>query len=111
MINIEMLEEMFDGDKEITQQVFELYLVDNAEMGSIILEQYKVNDLSGLFHTVHSLSGALGSLCEMDILSAIQEVEAAAKTESRPNKDTINTIVEGLNNIKEQMESHLTNLG
>ncbi|WP_122032198.1 Hpt domain-containing protein [Aliivibrio sp. EL58] len=109
MINIEILEEMFDGDKEITQQLFELYLVDNAAMGDTILAQYEANDLSGLFHTAHTLSGALGNLCEMDILPAIKEVEAAAKTENRPSKDTINIVVEGLNNIKKQMESHLNN--
>ena len=109
VINIEMLEEMFGGDKEITQQLFELYLAENATIGSSILEQYEANDLSTLFHTAHTLSGALGNLCEMDILPAIKEIEAAAKTENTPNRDTINTVVEGLNNIKDQMKNHLSN--
>lgn len=109
VINIEMLEEMFGGDKEITQQLFELYLAENSTMGSTILEQYETNDLSALFHTAHTLSGALGNLCEMDLLPAIKEIEAAAKTENTPNRDTIDTVIEGLNNIKDQMENHLSN--
>ena len=108
VINIDMLEEMFGGDKEITQQLFELYLSENSTMGNAILEQYEANDLPTLFHTTHTLSGALGNLCEMDILPAIKEIEAATKTSNQPNKETINTVIEGLNEIKEQMESYLS---
>lgn len=108
VINIEMLDDMFGGDKEITLQLFELYLEENATTGDIILTQYESNDLSALFHTSHTLSGALGNLCEMDILPKIKEIEAAAKTENTPNKETIDTVIEGLNKIKEQMRNHLS---
>ncbi|WP_300180994.1 Hpt domain-containing protein [uncultured Aliivibrio sp.] len=108
MINIDMLEEMFGGDKEITQQLFELYLAENTIIDDTILEQYETNNLSALFHTAHTLSGALGNLCEMDILFAIKEIEAAAKTENKPDKNTVNAVIDGLKKIKEQMENHLS---
>lgn len=103
-----MLEEMFDGDKEITQELFELYLTENSATGEVMLEQYEANNLSSLFHTAHTLSGALGNLCEMDILLPIKEIEAAAKVGETPSREAINTVLIGLNNIKKQMENHLT---
>ncbi|MUK38697.1 Hpt domain-containing protein [Aliivibrio fischeri] len=103
-----MLNEMFGGDEEITQQLFELYLAENSEIGNVILQHYETNDLSTLFHTVHTLSGALGNLCEMNILPLIKEIEASAKVGNTPEKDTIDAVINGLDEIKQQMEVYLS---
>nr|VVV05572.1 hypothetical protein AW0309160_03052 [Aliivibrio wodanis] len=107
MINIEMLEEIFDGDKEITEQLFELYLSENSTTSQTLLKQYKTEDLSGLFHTVHTLSGALGNLCEVDILPAIKTIEAATRANTKPEQSIVTTVIEGLEQIQKQMEEHL----
>lgn len=104
-----MLDEMFGGDKEITEQLFELYLADNSEIHLTLLQQYETQDFNALYHTSHTLSGALGNLCEMDILAGIKEIEAASKQEVLPKKETLNQVTAGLVKISEQMTAYLTN--
>ncbi|MGR6831734.1 Hpt domain-containing protein [Aliivibrio wodanis] len=107
MINIEMLEDMFEGDHEIVQQLFTLYLSENNTIEQKILQAYDTDDFTKLYNTAHSLSGALGNLCETDIISHIKEIELLTKSDTKPNSNTINIIVKGLNDITEQMKHYL----
>ena len=107
MINIEMLEEMFEGDHEIIQQLFTLYLSENESITQDIKLAYDNDNLNELYNTAHSLSGALGNLCEIDIITQIREVESLTKNNTKPNIDTINITIQGLNDIAEQMKVYL----
>ncbi|MDD9194425.1 Hpt domain-containing protein [Aliivibrio sp. S3MY1] len=107
MININMLEEMFEGDHEIIQQLFTLYLSENESITQDIRLAYENDNLNELYNTAHSLSGALGNLCDTNVTCHIKEIEYLTKNDTTPNIDTINIAIKGLNDIAEQMKAYL----
>jgi HPt (histidine-containing phosphotransfer) domain-containing protein len=107
MINIDMLEEMFEGDHEIIQQLFTLYLSENESIAQDIRLAYENGNLNKLYNTAHSLSGALGNLCETNVIVHIKELESLTKNNTTPNIDAINITIKGLNDIAEQMKAYL----
>ncbi len=107
MINISILEEMFDGDKEILRQLFELYLEEHSTLSDAIEEQYKNNKLPELFRTFHTLFGALSNLCEEDILPLIKAIEANAKNHETPSQHSIDSVIAELAKIRLQMIDYL----
>ncbi|MUK69277.1 Hpt domain-containing protein [Aliivibrio fischeri] len=107
MINISILEEMFDGDKEILRQLFELYLEEHSTLSDTIEEQYKNNKLPELFRTFHTLFGALSNLCEEDILPLIKTIEVSCKNHDTPHQHSIESVISELAKIKQQMMDYL----
>ncbi|MFA1562453.1 Hpt domain-containing protein [Aliivibrio fischeri] len=107
MINISILEEMFDGDKEILRQLFELYLEEHSALSHTIEDQYKNNKLPELFRTFHTLFGALSNLCEEDILPLVKTIEASCKNHEMPEAHSINSVIAELTKIRQQMIDYL----
>ncbi|ACH63678.1 Hpt domain-containing protein [Aliivibrio fischeri] len=107
MINISILEEMFDGDKEILRQLFELYLEEHSTLSDTINEQYKNNKLPELFRTFHTLYGALSNLCEEDVLPLIKATETNAKNHETPPQHSIDSVIAELAKIRQQMIDYL----
>lgn len=102
-----MLEETFGGDKEFIGILFAQYLQDNATVTEKIQTQYDENQLDDLFHTAHTLSGALSNICESDIVPTIKEIELSAKGGNKPNADDIAKVKVALVDIFQQMENYL----
>ncbi|MBD1571050.1 MULTISPECIES: Hpt domain-containing protein [Aliivibrio] len=107
MINISILEEMFDGDKEILRQLFELYLEEHSALSHTIEDQYKNNKLPELFRTFHTLFGALSNLCEEDILPLVKTIEASCKNHETPSQHSIDSVIAELAKIRQQMIDYL----
>ncbi|OCH08344.1 Hpt domain-containing protein [Aliivibrio fischeri] len=107
MINISILEEMFDGDKEILRQLFELYLEEHSALSHTIEDQYKNNKLPELFRTFHTLFGALSNLCEEDILPLVKTIEASCKNHETPSQHSIDSVIAELAKIRLQMIDYL----
>lgn len=107
MINIEMLTETFGGDKEFVIMIFTQYLSDNSDVNDRILEQYEAQQFENLFHTMHTLSGALSNICEEDAVSTIKKVENLSRNGESPDMADINFITTELDKIKAQMEQFL----
>ena len=103
-----MLSEMFGGDKEFVTMLFGQYLQDNKDANVKIQEQYDNNDLETLFHTMHTLAGALSNICETDVVPTLKEVEKVSKEGTTPNKADIETIKIELDKIIVQMEEYLS---
>nr|WP_155697849.1 Hpt domain-containing protein [Aliivibrio fischeri] len=98
---------MFDGDKEILRQLFELYLEEHSALSHTIEEQYKNNKLPELFRTFHTLFGALSNLCEEDILPLVKTIEASCKNHETPEAHSINSVIAELAKIRQQMIGYL----
>ncbi|MUJ36784.1 Hpt domain-containing protein [Aliivibrio fischeri] len=107
MINISILEEMFDGDKEILRQLFELYLEEHSTLSDTINDQYKNNKLPELFRTFHTLYGALSNLCEEDILPLIKTIETNVKNHEKPDQQSIDSVITQLAKIRQQIIDYL----
>ena len=107
MINIEMLEETFGGDKEFIGILFAQYLQDNADVTDRIQTQFDEDKLDDLFHTTHTLAGALSNICESDIVPTIKEIELAAKEGNKPDAADIEKVKIALVDIFQQMENYL----
>lgn len=107
MINIEMLEEMFDGDKEFISVLFTQYLEDNSGINEKIQSQFDANQLSDLFHTTHTLAGALSNICETDTVPVIKKIELLCKQEKKPSADDIELVKVSLVDIFKQMQEYL----
>ena len=110
MINIEMLEETFGGDKEFIAVLFAQYLQDNSATNDKIQSQFDANQLDELFHTAHTLSGALSNICETDIVPTIKKVELSAKEGNKPNESDIAEIKVALTAVLKQMEEYMLTL-
>nr|WP_155682878.1 Hpt domain-containing protein [Aliivibrio fischeri] len=98
---------MFDGDKEILRQLFELYLEEHSTLSDTINDQYKNNKLPELFRTFHTLYGALSNLCEEDILPLIKAIETNAKNHETPAQQSIDSVTTELAKIKQQIIDYL----
>jgi len=107
MINIEMLEEMFDGDKEFISVLFGQYLQDNKDINEKIQSQFDANQLSDLFHTAHTLAGALSNICETDIVPVIKRIELSCKEDKKPSADDIELTKVSLIDTFKQMQEYL----
>lgn len=107
MINIEMLSETFGGDKEFVTMIFGQYLSDNSDVNSRIQEQFENKQFETLFHTMHTLSGALSNICEEDIVATIKKVENISREGASPDLADIDQITTELDKIKAQMEQYL----
>lgn len=110
MINIGMLEETFGGDKEFIAILFTQYLQDNSATNEKIQSLFDNNQLDDLFHTAHTLSGALSNICETDIVPTIKKVELSAKEGNKPDANDVAEIKVGLNAVLKQMEEYMQNL-
>nr|WP_194688047.1 Hpt domain-containing protein [Aliivibrio sp. S10_S31] len=98
---------MFDGDKEILRQLFELYLEEHSALSHTIEDQYKNNKLPELFRTFHTLFGALSNLCEEDILPLVKTIEASCKNHETPSQHSIDSVIAELAKIRQQMIDYL----
>ena len=107
MINIDTLEDMFEGDNEIIAELFSLYLSENEAITQKIRLDYDNDNFTALYNTTHSLSGALGNLFEMDIIAQIKEIELLSRNNSKSSTETINSVITGLNDISKQMNQYL----
>ena len=110
MINIAMLEETFGGDKEFISILFAQYIQDNSDVNNKIQTQVDSASLSDLFHTAHTLAGALSNICEVDIVPTIKKIELSAKENTLPDAQDIKTVQDGIVDILKQMESYLASL-
>lgn len=106
MINIETLTTMF-GDEEFTKMIFNQFLVDNGDVNKRIQKQVDENQSEALFHTMHTLSGALLSICEEDIVHTIKNVEALSRKGEPVDVKDINHIKIELDKIMLQMKDYL----
>ena len=107
MINMEMSEEMFGGDKEFITILFGQYLQDNKDINTKIQSQYDGDQFQDLFHTAHTLAGALANICEVDIVPIIKNVEKMSKEGDKPDAGEIALIQSSLDDIFKQMEAYL----
>ena len=102
-----MLTETFGGDKEFVTMIFGQYLADNSDVNARIQDQFEKSDLETLFHTMHTLSGALSNICEEDIVATIKTVENSSRNGESPDAADIKAIQAELDKIKAQMEQFL----
>lgn len=107
MININTLEDMFEGDKDIIKELFSLYLNENEFIDQKIRFEYDNNNLTTLYNITHSLSGTLGNLLEVDVIEQIKEIESLSRNNSKPSIEIIESTINGLNDISKQMNQYL----
>ncbi|KAB2826034.1 Hpt domain-containing protein [Aliivibrio finisterrensis] len=107
MINLKKLEEMFEEEHEFIQQLFQLYLDEHQSVPQLINAQYSADNRTALFHTLHTLKGALSSLCEESVISDIEKSEIQLKNNLLPSSESINNIITGLNKVSLQIEEFL----
>lgn len=108
MIDIEKLTDIFAGDKAFVAMLFKQHLEDNLDVNRRIQKQFESKHLKVLYLTMHTLSGSLSSLCEMDLVPRIKKVEAISKNDELPDIDDINYIQSELDKIKIQLEQYIT---
>ncbi|RYU68192.1 Hpt domain-containing protein [Aliivibrio finisterrensis] len=108
MINISALEDMFEGDEAIIKELFSLYLNENACIIQKIRLEYDSDNLTALYNTAHTLSGALGNLLEIDTISQIKEIERLSKSDTKPDVGIIESVISELKNISDQMHQYLS---
>jgi len=107
MIDIETLTGTFGGDKEFVTMIFTQYLSDNSDINQRIQTQFEAQQFETLFHTMHTLSGSLANICEIDIVPTIKKVEGVSKAGELAKVDEIDQIKEALDKIKQQMEQYI----
>lgn len=107
MIDIPALTELFGGDEECVKELFGIFVEHNVDTINGIEKSFLEGDTDALFHSFHSLSGALSNLCEQDSVPLIQECEQIAKSGSLPDKDKLDLLFSKLKETTTQIENHI----
>ncbi|MGB0937456.1 MAG: Hpt domain-containing protein [Colwellia sp.] len=107
MIDIPALIELLGGDEDCVKELFTIFIEHNLETIESVETSYQAGDTETLFHSCHSLSGALSNLCEQDCVPLIQACEQTAKAGSLPDKADLDILFTKLNETTEQIKNHI----
>jgi HPt (histidine-containing phosphotransfer) domain-containing protein len=107
MIDIPALIELLGGDEDCVKELFGIFIEHNVPTIKSVETSYLAGDTETLFHSCHSLSGALSNLCEQDCVPLIQECEQIAKSGSLPEKEKLDLLFAKLKETTAQIENHI----
>jgi HPt (histidine-containing phosphotransfer) domain-containing protein len=107
MIDIPALIELLGGDEDCVKELFTIFIEHNLATIESIETSYQAEDTETLFHSCHSLSGALSNLCEQDCVSLIQACEQTAKSGYLPERAYLDILFTKLDETTKQIKNHI----
>ncbi|WP_087018394.1 Hpt domain-containing protein [Thaumasiovibrio subtropicus] len=108
MINFEELAGITGGDDDILHAIIGMYLEEHGSDEQLLIQQLDTGDVENMFHTVHTLKGALRSMCESETAEILDNIEVLTKSGQLPNPDLLQSAITGLGKIKDQLNQQLT---
>ncbi|WP_413111509.1 Hpt domain-containing protein [Thaumasiovibrio sp. DFM-14] len=105
MIDIDELSELTGGDDDILQQVIMMYLEEHGNDQNLIAQYVAEGNHQALHHTIHTLKGALRTMCEKDVVKSLDDIESMARDGRLPNADLLTPVNAELANIHQQLNS------
>ncbi len=107
MIDIDELSLMTGGDADILEQIIQMYMEEHANDDDKLRTQLSNGDCESMFHTVHTLKGALCSMCEKDAVEILEIIEAQTKRGELPEEEVLEQANSKLLAVRNQLQAQL----
>nr|WP_086937416.1 Hpt domain-containing protein [Thaumasiovibrio occultus] len=108
MIDFSELEMMTGGDDEILNQIIMMYVEEHGQDDVELEKLFQSGDCNKLFHALHTLKGALSSICEKDLVPLLDEMERTARAGSLPSPAQLDAAKQQIQEIGQQLQAKLT---
>ncbi|GEM_PF-2221587 len=108
MIDLEQFNVRLGNNTAIIQQVMKMFVDQYADQPDLLRGPFQSGDTDALFHTAHSIKGALANMCADEDAAAAAAVESVARGGDLPDEALMADLESRLNDIFVQIRSELS---
>lgn len=95
------------GNTAIVDQVMKMFVDQYGNKPDLLREPLESGDVEKMFHTAHSIKGALANMCADEDAAIAAAVETPARAGTMPDESLVAELEQCVNAISDQIEAHL----
>lgn len=107
MIDLTQLNERLGGNTAVIHQIMQMFVDQFGGDKPVLRAPFEAGDTDTLFHTAHSIKGALANMCAEEDAAAAAAIEAKARAGDLPEESLIADMEGRIRQIDAQIQAEL----